>query len=125
MVSTDKLLTYTAKEICRKAKIPEPFTRKTFQALVRGKFLRAATGPGGGYRLAKDARSISVLDVVEAVDGKDAFSGCVMGFSECGGKKPCSLHEKWKAIKEHLVDQLGKTTLYDLHQNLHAVKNKK
>lgn len=105
---------YSARELCRKARIPESYSRKTFQALVREGFLKSGTGPGGGYTLIGAPEDISVLSIIEAVEGKDSFDQCVMGMARCNDKKPCPLHFTWTASKIKLVADLKEKTLRDL-----------
>lgn len=104
-----------AKDICRKARIPESFTRKVFQSLVKGKYLEAVPGNGGGYRLAKDPRKISILEIVEAVDGRRTFDRCLMGSaSKCSSNHPCALHADWMKTKNSLLLNLEARRLKDL-----------
>ncbi len=105
---------FQAKKICEKADIPESFTRKVFQALVQGGFLQAARGPGGGYVLTEAPSKISLLKVIEAVDGAETFDGCVLGLPECGTSTPCPLHPVWAEAKGDLLAQLSSKTLQDL-----------
>jgi Rrf2 family protein len=49
--------------------IPERFLLKVLKPLVSAGLLRSVKGPNGGYRLARSARDITLLEVVEAVDG--------------------------------------------------------
>ena len=108
---------YGARDICRHARVPESFSRKIFQSLVRGKFLRSVSGPGGGYKLRKRPDEISILDIVWAVDGPRAFDQCIMGFSRCGGKNACPLHQSWLKAKAPLIHELQKKKLQDLIKN--------
>jgi len=105
---------FVAAEVCEKADIPEPFTRKVFQALVQGGFLVAVRGPGGGYCLKKRADEITLLELIKAVDGEDTFDHCILGLPSCGGNQPCPLHEDWAAVKGRLLTQLESKTLADL-----------
>lgn len=105
---------FQAKDVCEKLDIPESFTRKVFQALTQGGFLQAVRGPGGGYALSRPAEKISLLDVIEAVEGPDTFSHCVLGFPACGAGHPCPLHETWTVVKKQLLSQLEQRTLQDL-----------
>lgn len=105
---------FQAKTICQKAGIPEAYTRKVFQSLVAGRFLEAARGPGGGYQLKEPPQCITLLEIIQAVDGQTAFDGCVMGLSECGERNPCPLHDIWSATKHDLLAQLDQTTLKNL-----------
>ena len=105
---------FQAKDVCEKADISESFTRKVFQALTQGGFLQAVRGPGGGYELTRRPDQISLLDVIQAVEGEDTFNHCVLGLPTCGTKHPCPLHETWSALKVQLLRQLEHRTLQDL-----------
>lgn len=105
---------FQARDICEKAGIPESFTRKTFQALVQGGFLKAHRGPGGGYSLTRSSDEITLLEVIQAVEGLDTFNHCILGFAECSGANPCPLHKIWVDSKKSLVENLSATTLDQL-----------
>jgi Rrf2 family protein len=107
-----------AADICRKAGIPEAYARKTFQALVQSGFLKAVSGPGGGYVLARDPKSTTVMDVVEAVEGKGNYSQCLMGLAACNDRNPCSLHFTWVKLKGQMTDALRSQTLWDLSRSM-------
>jgi len=112
--SSDSDKRFSPKDVCRKADIPEAYTRKVFQALVEGGFLDSITGPGGGYALKRRSDQISLLQIIHAVDGEDTFKQCVMGLSECDNKKPCPVHEVWKRMRKNLTLELKAQTLQDL-----------
>lgn len=105
---------FQAKDVCEKTDIPESFTRKVLQSLVQGGFLQAVRGPGGGYELSRPASEITLLDVIEAVEGGDTFDHCVLGFPTCGSKHPCPLHDTWARAKQQLLAQLERRTLQEL-----------
>lgn len=102
------------REICRKARTPEHFTRKMFQTLTRKGLLRSIPGPNGGFRLAISPKTINLRQIIEAIDGKEAFEGCVLGMSSCREERPCALHEAWTTAKAVLIPQLENHTLADL-----------
>ncbi len=105
---------FLVKSVCKRAHLPESFTRKIFQTLVKHKLLTARRGPGGGYRFGRDLRKISVLDVIRAVDGKAVFDKCVTHELKCSQKKHCSFHPMWKKTKAILIQELNSRTLADL-----------
>lgn len=105
---------FQAKEVCERAGIPEPFTRKVFQALVQAGILSAVRGPGGGYELTRPPEAISMLDVIKAVDGDDVYDLCAMGLPNCGRHNPCPLHGVWASFKSQLLAQLAGKNLQDL-----------
>jgi Rrf2 family protein len=57
--------------------VPAPYLAKHLQAMSRGGIVAAGTGPRGGYRLARAPADISVLDVVEALDGDEPAFECL------------------------------------------------
>ena len=59
---------FSPGDVCADAGIPESFGRKALGELARARILKATRGPGGGYRLARDLREVSLLDIVLAVD---------------------------------------------------------
>jgi len=113
---------FSLKKICQQEKISESFTRKVFQGLVHNGFLKAVSGPGGGYILSKSPRSISVYDIISNVDGKDALECCVMGLPRCDSKKPCCVHHTWIGLKEQMIFELKGRTLAELIQQGQANK---
>lgn len=107
---------FSPGKIARKAKVAESYARKGLQGLSQSGILSAVTGPGGGYRLSRDPRRIRLLEIVEAIEGKDCFQSCVLGLPSCGGKAQCPLHDSWAPLKEKIVATLNKVTLWDLIQ---------
>ena len=105
---------FSIRNICMKHHIPEWSTRKQFQRLVHHGFLTAAQGPGGGYQFKTTPRKISVLKLIEALDGKNALKGCAMGFPECVERKPCVLHEFYKPIRNRLISELNLLTIQQI-----------
>ncbi len=105
---------FIAKELCKKAKVPEASTRKVFQKLAREGFLSAVPGPGGGYKLVKSPDKISLLGIVVAVDGQDVFDKCIMGLPNCSNKKPCPVHNTWQKLKKVMMKEMEEKTLLKL-----------
>jgi Rrf2 family protein len=56
--------------------IPAPYLAKSLQALTRAGIVESATGRNGGYRLGRAASEITLLDIVQAIEGKEAFFRC-------------------------------------------------
>jgi Rrf2 family protein len=72
------------------------------------------TGLGGGFRLARDPKTISLLDVVEPIEHVSRWSGCILGWPECSESAPCALHTRWKAVRHAYLHMLEQTTLSKL-----------
>ena len=98
--------------------LPREFLAKIFRQLVEGGILLSAKGPGGGFALARPAHEISVLQVIEAVDGATRTDACVVGLSRCDDTMPCPQHDLFKPIRQRLKAYLATTTLADTAASL-------
>lgn len=102
------------QEVAARQGIPGPFLAKIVLALTRGGLLRSYRGAGGGIALARPADQISLLQVVEAIDGPISVSSCVLWPEECTRSGTCPVHEIWCEAQTLLVDRLKSTTLSSL-----------
>jgi Rrf2 family protein len=66
----------SAAQLAEHYDVPPAYLAKQLQSLVRAGVLMATTGPRGGFRLARPAADVTLLDVVEAVDGASPFYVC-------------------------------------------------
>ena len=96
----------------REQGIPEQFLLKVLKSLVREGILQSVKGPHGGYRLAKAPKDITLLGIIEAVDGpiqsQDGFVG------PQGNRLGKKLQAVWDQANEAVRRQLGKVRLSDL-----------
>lgn len=106
------------KSIAAEAGIPSHFLAKILQDLARDGFLKSSKGPGGGFRLNQPAAGISMLRIVEAVDGAGRYERCIGGSPECHDRAPCGMHDSWKALRSRIIDYLGGTSVADLAKAL-------
>lgn len=90
---------------------PGPYLSQILHALRRAGLIETKRGYQGGYRLRRPASAISVLEVVEAVDGPKCFGGCLLGLDECTDQRACPTHAFWKAEKARIRAYLGKLSL--------------
>ena len=102
------------QEISVRAQVPEHFTRKMFQILARKGILAAISGPNGGYRLVRKPEQVSLLEIIEIIDGVDPLSACVLGLPVCDDRSPCALHNAWSKAKKTLLPDLRGTSIADL-----------
>jgi Rrf2 family protein len=102
------------KQIAAEEEIPSHFLAKILQDLVRDGFLRSSKGPRGGFRLNLPAREISMLKIVEAVDGSGRFERCIGGSAECNDRAACGMHDSWKVLRSRIIGYLEGTSIADL-----------
>ncbi|MCU0401913.1 MAG: Rrf2 family transcriptional regulator [Algoriphagus sp.] len=89
-------------------------TAKILQTLVRENLLVSIKGPNGGFQISESGRKVPLHRVVQVIDGDSVFTGCALGLQECSEKRPCAVHHKFKAIRDHLTGMMMTTTLEDM-----------
>jgi len=100
---------------------PESFLSKVLQRMVAQGLITSRRGGGGGFELAKAPDQISVLNVVEAIDGPMTLNLCVPGSSGCERSLACVVHPVWVEAREVLVKVLERATMDKLaRKRLHA-----
>jgi FeS assembly SUF system regulator len=104
-----------AGEIALGTGIPAPTVQKLVSRLTSAGLLRAVRGAGGGLHLARPAATISVADIVEAVEGPIALTACLeQGRHECTLEQACSLRPHWPAVNDALRGALASVSLAGL-----------
>ena len=101
-------------EISEDYKIPRSFLAKILQKLVKGKIVRSYRGVKGGFSLARQARDITVLDVLEAIEGKVALNVCIADKKQCEFNRHCPIHSVWAIAQTKVVEVLKKANFEDL-----------
>lgn len=107
----------SAKEIADQYGIPLPLLSKILQKLARNGFLRSEQGIRGGYRLARDPRQISALQVVRTLDGPVILTSCFSGQKECGHSARCSVRKPLRKVHEGILRLLDSVSLWDLSRD--------
>ena len=102
------------KEISGELGIPTPFLGKILQTLAKHKLLDSTKGPHGGFNLNKPAIDISLMEIVEIIDGADTFDQCVIRTSNCSYDNPCSLHDKIAPYQKGMRSLMLTETIADL-----------
>ncbi len=101
-------------EISEEYKIPRSFLAKILQKLVKGKIVRSYRGVKGGFSLAKPPKEISLLDVLEAIEGKLSVNVCISDRKKCGFSKSCPIQFVWQTVQSRITDVLRKSNFDDL-----------
>ena len=101
-------------DISENKNIPEPFLRKLFKPLVKNNIIHSTRGVAGGVRLAKSPEEISVLEVVEALEGPLALNECLLDDGECEFISECGMHDIWDEAQIAMARVLKSKNLTDL-----------
>jgi FeS assembly SUF system regulator len=101
----------TAATIAAETRLPQATAAKVLKALAHAGLVAAARGAGGGYRLARDARAISVAEVVAAIDGDIGLTQCSVHVEECARTSFCPTRPHWAAINRAVGEALSAVSL--------------
>lgn len=107
--------TSSAREIAEKRSIPTRFLEQLFVGLRRAELVTAVRGAKGGFRLTRDPGQITVLEIVEALEGPLTASVCESDRgNECGQAGICAAAPVWAKATRALRDVFASTTLGEL-----------
>ena len=102
------------QDISKKWEIPENFLRKIIPLLAKAGLIMSVRGSGGGIKLAKSSEKITVLNVIEAVEGKIFLNKCLFSDDICNRSDWCSMHEVWEEAQESLKKVLNDKSISQL-----------
>lgn len=100
----------TAQDIAKRRLIPRAFVRRVVTRLANAGLLITTRGASGGLELARPASEISLLQVVDAMEGSIALNGCAVNPQECPLMQVCSVHEVWVDTRRVLLEELSRST---------------
>lgn len=114
LAGNDPDVLVTAAEISREMEIPQGFLHQVLQSLQRGGLVRSNAGRRGGYALTRSPEDISVLEVLEALEGPLDLGECALRGGPCRWDDVCALHEVWSAGRSAFCDRLASSSLADV-----------
>ena len=106
------------REMVKRLGLPYHFLAKILQGLSRRGMLVSSKGPRGGFALALPAREITLLQIVEAIDGPALMTTCVLGFAQCTGDHPCSVHDRWAVVRENVHSMLASRNIAQMARDM-------
>jgi Rrf2 family protein len=101
-------------QIAAVQKIPPSFLAKIISQLSIAGLIHTSRGARGGVLLSKPASAISLLEVVEAIDGPISLNECTLSPNICEFSDDCPMHKIWCETQDELVKKLRKTTFRTL-----------
>jgi Rrf2 family transcriptional regulator, iron-sulfur cluster assembly transcription factor len=106
------------RQIAEESDIPAHFLAKILQQLARQGFLRSSKGPTGGFALRYPSSEITLLQIVESIDGLGDYQRCIGGMMECNDQMRCGMHDSWKALRSRIIEYLEGTSVEALAKAL-------
>lgn len=105
------------KQISSDLRLPAPFLAKILQQLAKQRILSSSKGPHGGFSFLKDPARLTLLDIINSIDGHDTFSRCIMHSGQCDGgdsTEHCVLHDEYEKPRQDLINLFSKMTINEL-----------
>lgn len=102
------------RQIAAEQGLPEPYMEQIFPALKKAGLVKARRGAGGGYGLALPPESISVGDVLVALEGELTPAGCAGSDALCENAGCCTAHIIWQRIYDGINNVINGITLADM-----------
>ncbi len=109
--------TASTKDIADAYHLPVPLLAKVLQQLTRAGILKSVAGTNGGYKLSRDARRISALEVVRAIDGPVILTHCFTEHGTCDQSENCTVREPLRRVHEAILELLDRFTITDLAES--------
>lgn len=106
----------SAKEIADTYGVPLPLLSKILQRLAKAGFLRSEHGTNGGYKLARDPREITALEIIRNIDGPIVLTACFTEHGACTHTDKCNVREPLRKVHEGILRLLSSITISDMSQ---------
>ena len=103
---------YTGQQLADSTHIALPTVRKVLKLLANADLLTSTRGVNGGYALARPAQSITLIDVITAIDGPIAITECCHTEKDCDRQACCTARSNWQTIN-HAIHTILKSVTID------------
>lgn len=101
-------------QIADEQKIPPSFLAKIVSQLSIAGLIHTSRGARGGVSLARSSNEISLLEVIEAIDGPISLNACTVSQGDCPFGSDCPIRPIWCETQGSLIERLRKTTFFEL-----------
>jgi FeS assembly SUF system regulator len=105
---------HPVSDLSVETQIPAPTVAKVLKALAKAEVVVSQRGARGGYQLARRPEDISVVQIIEALDGPIAVTECVDDESVCSHEARCSVRANWQRINDAVFAALENIRLSDM-----------
>lgn len=105
---------HNATELAERARLELPTVSKLLKTLTQAGLVQSFRGSSGGYRLAKPANEITLIEIVEAIEGPLGMTECSGEHSSCEHETHCGVRSKWLRINDVVADALRGVSLAEM-----------
>lgn len=105
---------HSAADLAEQARLEPPTVAKVLKPLARAGLVESFRGANGGYRLARAARDIPLIDVVEAIEGPLGMTECSGEHSTCEHESHCGVQSHWRYVNDVIANALRGVSLAEM-----------
>ena len=106
----------SAPDLAEHAGLEAPTVAKVLKPLAQAGLVEGFRGANGGYRLARDPAAISLVEIVEAMEGPLGMTECSLHDGQCGIEQSCGVRANWRRINDVVADALRGVSLAEMLQ---------
>ncbi|HAG51564.1 MAG TPA: Rrf2 family transcriptional regulator [Deltaproteobacteria bacterium] len=111
------------EEVSKAQDVPSAYLAKLFQLLAKKGYVRSFRGAGGGFALAKSPKDITLLEIIETLEGRIFLNDCLIREGYCPKDNVCPVHDVWREAQKKFLEHLNNCTFEQLAAN--AIKKQK
>jgi len=115
----------SAKDVADAFGIPPEALAKILQRLAKAGLLHSQHGINGGYTLARDPKTISAFEVIQAIDGPLFITSCVTVRGECGQSNRCTVREPLRKVNESIEQVLRNIKISQMKEEIETIEVQK
>ena len=116
-MASEKKEVYSGTYLHDRLDIPLQYLRQLLTTLSKHGYIQSRKGRKGGFEFKKDPKEIFIADVIDSVEGLEAFNNCFLNFIECPFESPCVLHKTWQESREKIIKVLKTTSIANFTKN--------
>jgi Rrf2 family protein len=103
-----------SREIAAATAVPPAYLARILATLSQAGLVASTAGPAGGYELTRGPAEVTMLAVIEVMEGESAGRQCMLRGIPCASGSTCSVHDFWIAAQSALNQELEQTTFADI-----------
>jgi Rrf2 family protein len=115
----------SAKDVADAYGIPQEALAKILQRLAKARLVISQHGINGGYTLARDPKTISAFEVIQAIDGPLFITSCITVRGECDQSDRCTVREPLRKVNQSIEQVLKNIKISQMHEEPETIEVKK
>ena len=109
---------FSIKDVASHINENEHTIGKILQKLVKQHIIYSVKGPNGGFYISQKQIQQPIINIVEAIDGREIFKQCRLGLAKCSESHPCPFHNDFKPVRELFKKMCEEKKIIDLYLNV-------